>query len=83
MGAASVSPGQLRARQPWGRSLRDEEIAWGDKRHSWAERQAGRLNDRLKHKAEEYLANGEIGVAATTPQAMRGKFLKRGVYPAA
>jgi hypothetical protein len=41
------------------------------------------LNDRLKHKAEEYLANGEIGVAATTPQAMRGKFLKRGVYPAA
>ena len=55
------------ARQPWGVSLGDEEIVWGDKvilvrngkRKGW--------NGKRRENIEEYLANGEIGVAAPPP----------------
>jgi ATP-dependent exoDNAse (exonuclease V) alpha subunit len=59
------------ARQPWGLSLGDEEIVWGDKvilvrngkRNGW--------NGKAKERVEEYLANGEIGVAAPPPAQKR------------
>jgi hypothetical protein len=59
------------ARQPWGLSLGDEEIVWGDKvilvrngkRKGW--------NGKAKQSVEEYLANGEIGVAAPPPARKR------------
>jgi hypothetical protein len=59
------------ARQPWGLSLGEEEIVWGDKvilvrngkRNGW--------NGKAKQSVEEYLANGEIGVAAPPPAKKR------------
>jgi hypothetical protein len=59
------------SRQPWGLSLGDEEIVWGDKvilvrngkRKGW--------NGKAKQSVEEYLANGEIGVAAPPPAQKR------------
>ena len=63
------------ARQPWGLSLGDEEIVWGDKvilnrngkRDGW--------NGKEKEAIEEYLANGEIGVAGPGTGGAKGKFL--------
>jgi ATP-dependent exoDNAse (exonuclease V) alpha subunit len=63
------------ARQPWGLSLGDEEIVWGDKvillrngkRKGWDGKQKG--------KAEEYLANGEIGVATPAQGSARSTWL--------
>lgn len=67
---------QLRAaREPWGLRLGDEEIVWGDKviltrngvRDGW--------NGKAKKKIEEYLANGEIGVACPAQGDAKNKFL--------
>jgi ATP-dependent exoDNAse (exonuclease V) alpha subunit len=67
---------QLKAsRQPWGLSLGDEEIVWGDKiiltrngkRHGW--------NGKDRQKIEEYLANGEIGVTNVGSGAAKNKLL--------
>jgi hypothetical protein len=63
------------ARQPWGLRLGDEEIVWGDKvmltrngvRDGW--------NGKTRQKIEEYLANGEIGVACIASGEAKNKFL--------
>lgn len=64
------------ARQPWGLSLGDEEIVWGDKviltRNGKRDGWNGRLRVKVK---DEYLANGEIGVAASAPGDAKNKFL--------
>lgn len=62
------------ARQPWGLSLGDEEIVWGDKVILTRNGKRDGWNGKLKSKLEdEYLANGEIGVAAPAPS--KGRFL--------
>lgn len=67
---------QLRtARQPWGLTLGDEEVVWGDKvilnrngkREGW--------NGKTKQGIEEYLANGEIGIAGQGVGGAKNKFL--------
>jgi hypothetical protein len=67
---------QLRlARSQRGLKLGDEEIVWGDKvillrngkREGW--------NGKSKMKVEEYLANGEIGVACTASGKAKGHYL--------
>lgn len=61
------------ARQPWGLSLGDEEIVWGDKVILTRNGKRDGWNGKLKSKVEdEYLANGEIGIAAP---ASKGRFL--------
>ncbi len=63
------------AREPWGLRLGDEEIVWSDKviltrngiRDGW--------NGKAKEKTEEYLANGEIGVACPAQGEAKNKFL--------
>ena len=70
---------QLRsARQPWGFSLGDEEIVWGDKviltRNGRRDGWDGRTGARVK----EYLANGEIGLAAQARGEMKNKCLNVG-----
>jgi hypothetical protein len=52
------------AREPWGLSLGDEEIVWGDKVILTRNGKRDGYNGKLKQKVEdEYLANGEIGAA--------------------
>jgi len=53
------------ARQPWGLSLGDEEIVWGDKVILVRNGKRDGWNGKKKQKVEDYLANGEIGVAAS------------------
>jgi hypothetical protein len=56
---------QLRSsRQPWGLSLGDEEIVWGDKVILVRNGKRSGWDGKRKETVEEYLANGEIGVAA-------------------
>ena len=53
------------SRQPWGLSLGDEEIVWGDKVILTKNGKRDGYNRKTKVKLEgEYLANGEIGIAA-------------------
>jgi hypothetical protein len=60
------------AREPWGLSLGDEEIVWGDKVILTRNGKRDGWNGKLKRKVEdEYLANGEIGIAAPS----KGRFL--------
>ena len=63
------------AKQPWVVSLGDEEIVWGDKVILVRNGKRGGWNGKQGQKAKEYLANGEIGVAALPPSKMRSKFL--------
>jgi ATP-dependent exoDNAse (exonuclease V) alpha subunit len=64
------------ARQPWGLSLGDEEIVWGDKVILTRNGRRDGWNGKLRSKVEdEYLANGEIGVASPGTGAAKGKFL--------
>lgn len=62
-----------RSRQPWGLSLGDEEIVWGDKVILLRNRKRNGWDG--KNRVEEYLANGEIGVAATASGTMKNKAL--------
>lgn len=63
------------ARQSRGLCLGDEEIVWGDKvilnrngkRDGW--------NGKERQTIEEYLANGEIGIACSAAGAAKSKFL--------
>jgi hypothetical protein len=63
------------SRRPGGLSLGDEEIVWGDKvillQNGWRKGWDG----KKKVKIEEYLANGEIGVAAGATGTMKSKCL--------
>ncbi|MBQ0942292.1 ATP-dependent RecD-like DNA helicase [Ideonella sp. 4Y16] len=62
------------SRQPWGLSLGDEEIVWGDKVILTRNGKRDGWNGKLKTKVEdEYLANGEIGVTAPAPN--KGRYL--------
>ncbi|QOZ36992.1 ATP-dependent RecD-like DNA helicase [Bradyrhizobium sp. CCBAU 53421] len=63
------------ARQPWGLSLGDEEIVWGDKVILTRNGRRNGWNGKDKQKVEEYLANGEIGVAASGSGAAKNKAL--------
>jgi len=54
------------ARQPWGVKLGDEEIVWGDKVILVKNGKVKGWNGAKKEQVEEYLANGEVGVAATS-----------------
>jgi ATP-dependent exoDNAse (exonuclease V) alpha subunit len=63
---------QLRAaRQPWGVRLGDEEIVWGDKVILNRNGRTKGYNGQRREYVEEYLANGEIGVAAPV-KALKG-----------
>jgi hypothetical protein len=63
------------ARQPWGRSLGDEEIVPGDKVILIRNGKRKGYNGRRKEKVEDYLANGEIGIANAAFGPMKGKLL--------
>jgi len=67
------------ARQPWGLSLGDEEIVWGDKviltRNGRHIGYNGGEKDKDKQKVEFYLANGEIGAASMGFGAAKNKLL--------
>jgi ATP-dependent exoDNAse (exonuclease V) alpha subunit len=63
------------AKQPWVVSLGEEEIVWADKVILVRNGKRDGWNGAKRQKTEEYLANGEIGVAAPPPQTMKGKFL--------
>lgn len=63
------------ARQPWGRSLGDEEIVPGDKVILLRNGKRDGYDGKKKEKVEEYLANGEIGVANVAFGAMKGRLL--------
>ena len=63
------------ARQPWGLSLGDEEIVWGDKIILTRNGRRNGWNGKEKHKVDEYLANGEIGIAGIGSGAARNKLL--------
>jgi ATP-dependent exoDNAse (exonuclease V) alpha subunit len=53
------------SRNPWGLSLGDEEIVWGDKVILTRNGKRDGWNGKTKKEIEEYLANGEIGTAAS------------------
>ncbi|HYM00800.1 MAG TPA: ATP-dependent RecD-like DNA helicase, partial [Blastocatellia bacterium] len=67
------------SRERWGLSLGDEEIVWGDKviltRNGRRRGYIGKEKDKEKRNVEEYLANGEIGVACSGAGAMKNKLL--------
>ncbi len=64
------------ARQPWGLSLGDEEIVWGDKVILTKNGKRDGWNGKLSQKIEgEYLANGEIGLAAQGVGTAKNKFM--------
>jgi ATP-dependent exoDNAse (exonuclease V) alpha subunit len=67
---------QLQAsHQPWGLSLGDEEIVWGDKVILTRNGKRDGWHNADREKIEEYLANGEIGIAGQGRGAARNKLL--------
>ncbi len=67
---------QLKAsRNPWGLSLGDEEIVWGDKVILLRNEKAEGWDGKKRQTVEEYLANGEIGIATPAQGAAKGKYL--------
>ena len=72
LGSAPFRADTLRAaRQSWGVKLGDEEIVWGDKVILVRNGRTSGWDGRHKQRVEEYLANGEIGVAAPAPKAVK------------
>ncbi|MBN8977675.1 MAG: AAA family ATPase [Rhizobiales bacterium] len=63
------------SRQPWGLSLGDEEIVWGDKVILARNGSRGGWNGKDKKRVKEYLANGEIGVAGIGRGIAKNKLL--------
>ena len=68
-------PQLKKAREKWGLSLGDEEIVWGDKVILVRNGKRDGWNGKRKEKVKDYLANGEIGVAATASGSMKNKML--------
>jgi AAA domain/UvrD-like helicase C-terminal domain len=69
-------PQLIKSREPWGLSLGDEEIVWGDKVILTRNGKRDGWNGKLKQKIEgEYLANGEIGIANSAQGDAKHKFL--------
>jgi ATP-dependent exoDNAse (exonuclease V) alpha subunit len=67
---------QLQAsRQPWGLSLGDEAIVWGDKVILTRNGKREGLWNSKRKKIEEYLANGEIGIAGQGQGTAKNKLL--------
>jgi ATP-dependent exoDNAse (exonuclease V) alpha subunit len=67
---------QLQAsRQPWGLSLGDEEIVWGDKVILTRNGKRDGWHNADQKKIEEYLANGEIGIAGQGKGKAKNKLL--------
>jgi len=67
---------QLReSRKAWGLSLGDEEIVWGDKAILLRNGYRKGWDGKNRINAEEYLANGEVGLAANPFGGAKGKFL--------
>lgn len=58
-------------RQPWGVRLGDEEIVWGDKVILVKNGRTKGWNFPLKQGVEDYLANGEMGLAAIASKKLR------------
>lgn len=63
------------ARNPWGLALGDEEIVWGDKVILLRNGKRDGWDGKRKEKVDEYLANGEIGVAGIAAGGAKHKFL--------
>jgi ATP-dependent exoDNAse (exonuclease V) alpha subunit len=63
------------SRQHWGLSLGDEEIVWGDKVILTRNGKRDGWHNRDGKKVEEYLANGEIGIAGQGKRAAKNKVL--------
>lgn len=59
-----------RARDRGGVKLGDEEIVWGDKVILVKNGRVAGWGGRQKARVEEYLANGEIGIAAPPPKTL-------------
>lgn len=62
-------------REPWGLCLGDEEIVWSDKVILTRNGRRSGWNGKLKEKVQEYLANGEMGVANVGSGAAKNKLL--------
>lgn len=63
------------SREPWGVSLGEEEIVWADKVILTRNGKRDGWDGKNKKKVEEYLANGEIGVACSGQGAAKSKLL--------
>jgi hypothetical protein len=63
------------ARKPWGLALGDEQIVWGDKVILVRNGKWKGWDGKKKEKLEDYLANGEVGLAATALGAAKNRFL--------
>lgn len=63
------------SRQPWGLSLGDEEIVWSDKVMLTRNGLRDGYRAKTKENVEEYLANGEIGVAGVGYGKAKNKLL--------
>jgi hypothetical protein len=67
---------QLKAsRHPWGLSLGDEEIVWGDKVILLRNGNKEGWDGKRRETVEQYLANGEIGIATIASGAAKGRVL--------
>jgi ATP-dependent exoDNAse (exonuclease V) alpha subunit len=63
------------SRNPWGLNLGDEEIVWGDKVILVRNGKQKGWNGKTRESVEEYLANGEIGIAAPASGKAKATFL--------
>jgi hypothetical protein len=63
------------ARQPWGLALGDEEIVWGDKVILVRNANRPGWDGKKRERVEEYLANGEVGLAASAVGSAKKRFL--------
>jgi hypothetical protein len=63
------------SRQPWGLSLGEEEIVWSDKVMLTRNGKRDGWHNKDGEQVEEYLANGEIGIAGLGRGAARNKVL--------
>ena len=65
----------MAAKNPWGLSLGDEDIVWGDKVILVRNGRMKGWDGKKKETVEQYLANGEIGVASPAQGKAKSTFL--------